>query len=256
MHRFYVETSDSSPFVLGDVVDLPTRISHQIVNVLRLRLGESVGLFTGDGTDWTARIVADKAHRRGTCIVSVELCEQQVFDVEMQCAVSMVMALTRPQRYELALAKCAELGASQIIPIISQRVLKADAQPGSKRLIRWQRIVIEAAELSGRVRVPAIETPSDMSTAISSLVADGAEVVLLWEETEGPMLADLVLRLKSDDRHIDKLALVLGPVGGFAADEVQRAVEQGAQVASLGSRILRTETAAIAAMSIVSQLME
>ena len=100
----------------------------------------------------------------------------------MKTKVAMVMALTRPQRYELALAKCTELGASEFIPIITHRVLKADSTISKNRMARWKRIVKEAAELSGRVRVPPIADPAPMNSVLAQLSNHGTNSIMLWEE--------------------------------------------------------------------------
>ena len=234
---------------------MPGDVSHQVRNVLRLRPGEKITLFRGDGREWQAEINSPDVRERGTLPVVVRLLDVQVPDIEMQSPVSMVMALTRPQRYELALAKCTELGAAEFIPVTTDRVLRSDTTVGSNRKERWNRIVVEAAELSGRVRVPAIADTGELANVIPQLVSEGANVVLLWEGADDPMLSDLLVTLRDDPRGNNHVALVLGPVGGFAKDEATRAIELGAMPASLGSRILRTETAAIAAMAIAAQML-
>ena len=253
MHRFHIAPSTAPKFSIGELIALPGNVSHQLRNVLRLRPGEKITLFQGDGREWQAEINSPDAQERGKSPVVVRLLDVHVPNIEMQTSVSMVMALTRPQRYELAMAKCTELGAAEFIPVITDRVLKSDATIGHNRKQRWNRIVAEAAELSGRIHVPRIADTRELANVIPQLVSEGANIILLWEGADEPMLSDLLVTLRDDSQGKNNVALVLGPVGGFARDEATRAVELGAMPASLGSRILRTETAAIAAMAIAAQ---
>ena len=252
MHRFHVEPSFAPSLQIGGEVSLPENTSHQIRNVLRLHAGEKIAIFTGDGREWTTQL---EAIERGPSSVAARLVSVSVPNVEMKTQVAMVMALTRPQRYELALAKCTELGASEFLPVVTDRVLKSDSTIGQNRMARWNRIVKEAAELSGRVRVPTIADPQPVNSVLARLRDEETTPILLWEGAREPMLADLLTTHRSSSQPPVKLALFFGPVGGFAPDEAQRATEAGAVIASLGSRILRTETAAIAAMSTTAQML-
>lgn len=252
MHRFHIEPSPTTSLQVGGEVSLPENTSHQIRNVLRLHAGEKIAIFTGDGREWTGQL---EAIERDSPSVTVRLLEVIEPNVEMKTQVAMVMALTRPQRYELALAKCTELGASEFLPIITDHVLKSDSTISANRMARWNRIVKEAAELSGRVHVPQITDPVSMSSVLARFRDEGATPILLWEGACEPMLADLFASLCDESHSPVKLALFFGPVGGFSPEEAQRAMETGAVIASLGRRILRTETAAIAAMSITAQML-
>ena len=255
MHRFHIDPLTVPPLEIGSRIELPEDTSHQIRNVLRLNTSEKIALFTGDGHEWIAELTLTKSAERVPSSLSARLLEVRKPNVEMKTNVAMVMALTRPQRYELALAKCTELGASVFIPIITHRVLKADSTISKNRMARWKRIVKEAAELSGRVRVPPIADPAPMNSVLAQLSNHGTNSIILWEGAREPMLGDLLTTLPSISQPPAKLALIFGPVGGFAPEEVQRATGTGADIASLGTRILRTETAAIAAMSITAQIL-
>ena len=255
MHRFYIEPTAALPFIINAEIPLPDHVSHQIRNVLRLRTGEKIKLFTGDGDEWTALIGGSVQANVRAGHATARLIDRRTPEVEMQTQVTMVMALTRPQRYELALAKCTELGARRFIPILSERVQRSDSTIGSNRKSRWDRIVVEAAELSGRVRLPKIASPQHLNLALDQLSSANSNVVFLWEETTEPLLTDLLATFRDQENGPTEIALVLGPVGGFANDEAERAVASGALLGSLGPRILRTETAAIASMAIASQIL-
>ena len=255
MHRFHIEPKSARSLQVGGEISLPEHTSHQIRNVLRLHPGEKIAIFTGDGRAWTAELAPTEIPERGSQPVTVHLLGVSEPNVEMKTHVAMVMALTRPQRYELALAKCTELGASEFLPVLTDRVLKSDSTIGENRLARWKRIVKEAAELSGRVRVPSIADPEPMNSVLTRLSDDGTTSIFLWEGAREPMLTDLLATLRSGSQPPCNVALVFGPVGGFAPDEVRRATDIGTDIATLGTRILRTETAAIAAMSITAQML-
>ena len=170
MHRFHIEPSSAMSLHVGGEVSLPQNASHQIRNVLRLHAGENIAIFTGDGREWTAQL---EVIERDSPSVTVRLLEVAEPNVEMKTQVAMAMALTRPQRYELALAKCTELGASEFLPIITDRVLKSDSTISTNRMARWNRIVKEAAELSGRVCVPQIADPQPMNSVLERLRDEG-----------------------------------------------------------------------------------
>ena len=251
MHRFYIDTSQASQFEIGAHIDLPQHITHQIQKVLRLRDAERIALFTGDGNEWTAELTS-ASNRRDTSARLIEVSQPKV---EMTTRISIFMALTRPQRYELALAKCTELGAYDFRPIITERVLKSDSTISANRMRRWNRIVCEAAELSGSVHVPHIHEPALLSNALSDSHDESASVIFLWEGAREPTFVDVLSTTGNASELPRKVALILGPVGGFSDEEAQSAVEQGATLASLGPRILRTETAAIAVMSLAAQML-
>ena len=255
MHRFYIDPTTVPPFQLGSEIALPDRVLHQIRNVLRLRPGEDIRLFAGDGDEWTAQITDVGLDNDRTYHVAARLIDRLSPDVEMKTQVTMAMAMTRSQRYEVALAKCTELGAYQFIPIDSERVQRSDSKIGSNRQSRWDRIIVEAAELSGRVHVPHIAPPQRLTPALEHLTSACSNVIFLWEHATGPLLTDLLFSIREQSNVSPKIALVFGPVGGFSDDEADRAIASGAQLASLGPRILRTETAAIASMAVAAQIL-
>lgn len=256
MHRFYLESTAGESLQADASIRLPENVSHQIRNVLRLRADDRIVLFKGDGTEWTAVLDRDGTRTDRVSHLSARLVDCRTTDVEMRAKVTMAMALTRPQRYELALAKCTELGAHRFVPVISERVLKADRVIGTNRRKRWRRITVEAAELSGRVRVPEISEPMPLVDVVDSGSAEETKVIFLWERTNEPMLADLLNAMRRNGSAPEDVIIVLGPVGGFSVEESNMASERGAIHASLGPRVLRTETASIAAMALAAQVLE
>ncbi len=226
---------------------LPEHAAYQARVVLRLRPGDSVTVFDGGGCEWPAELT-----RVDSTSVAGELGEAVFSDVEPACEVTLLLALVRPERFEMALQKATELGAWGFQPVVSSRVQASDVRAASpSRLARWRRIAREAAEQSGRLRAPWVGEPIALQEAVLRAAGDGA-VLFLWEEQEAgtPGLRSVLRRLVAQAQP-GKLAVVVGPVGGFEVAEVEDAKRAGAISASMGRRILRSETAAIAALTAI-----
>ncbi|MEX0761572.1 MAG: 16S rRNA (uracil(1498)-N(3))-methyltransferase [Dehalococcoidia bacterium] len=238
MHRFFVP---AEAFHEGEVT-LPAPVAEQVRRVLRLGPGDEVAVFDGSGAEWTATLTS--VDRSGA---TARLGEPRTPGVEPPVEIAILLAVVRAERFEMVLQKGTELGASRFTPVVSERVQGGDAAAVSaKRLERWRRIVTEAAEQSGRVIVPQIDEPLPLQAAIQAAVV-GGPVVLLWEEDRSQGLRSALRPVVAAGP--SKMALVIGPVGGLADHEVRAAEEAGAVVAGMGQRVLRTETAAIAALT-------
>ncbi len=239
MHRFFVPRSAISN---GKVL-LPEHAAAQVRRVLRLRQGEQVAVFDGSGGQWTATL-QEVTDRR----VTGELVQETRPGVELPLAITVCQSLIRPERFELVLQKCTELGAARFVPIITERVQAGDQSlPTGPRLERWGRIVQEAAEQSGRTRLPFIAPASALLNTVRAESARGP-VVLLWEEERRQGLRQ-ALRRNSAGGLPAAVALVIGPAGGFGEQEIEAAEAAGALVAGMGMRVLRSETAAIASLA-------
>jgi 16S rRNA (uracil1498-N3)-methyltransferase len=224
MHRFYVEMADGRPrFKRAQL--------HQIRNVLRLRDGERIAVFDGSGAEWIAQLREDSA----------EVVQTVDRPREPDTRLALYQALIKPARFEYVLQKGTEIGVARFVPFVAQRTIAT-----GERLDRWRGIVTEAAEQSGRTIVPEVAPPLSFDDALSDATSRGMPF-MPWEGVDRP-------RLGSVHRHCRDLALIVGPEGGFDQSEVDHARARGAIPVSLGRRILRSETAAIVAATLLFHL--
>jgi len=219
--------------VPGARVELDPDESHHVARVLRLKAGDALAVFDGKGREWTATIeVSLRDH------VTVVVGAERGGSVEPKLHVVLFQALTRPEKIEWVLQKGTEIGVSTFRLIASHRV--EAPSPSPTRLARYERIVMEACKQSGRRCLPALalgplETPGNGVIAI--LLAHAAGVAALGTVLAGPKAREVWL--------------AVGPEGGFSEEEIEAAASSGWRRASLGPRVLRTETAGAVAAAIV-----
>jgi len=232
-HRFYL----TAPIDVGTHLTLPDDQSRQIGTVLRLATGDTIALFNGDGFEYFASIVRVQRSE-----VEVQIVRREPGILIPQPALHMALSLIKQDRFEWALQKVTELGVERVIPMTTERtVISFSVDRASQRLQRWQRIVAEAAEQSGRATVPVIDAVTSF-TEVLTAVSD-RQAVVLWEDEQAAGLPMLF----GDAR---PLLLLIGPEGGFSPAEIALARKSGALTASLGPLTLRAETAAVSAAAV------
>lgn len=239
MHRFFIP-----PDCIGNTgrVRFPKETTHQIRRVLRLKTENQVIVLDNQGNEFQIRLT-----RLGDQEGEGEIIEKRNADGEPFHQISLYLSLSQRQKFEWTLQKCTEIGINNIIPMVTSRCLVQDKEDNQKRIARWQRILQEAAEQSGRGLIPGICPPFGFKQAIETIQQSDVLGILFWEKEKA-------LRLKEFLKGVDpkrKIGLVIGPEGGFSEDEVRFADENGIQSVSLGRRILRMETAAIVASALV-----
>lgn len=237
-HRFYVPELPPP----GSMVPLPREAARQVARVLRLRPGDTIRLFTGDGFDVPATIERMQGES-----VTVRLGQPEPGRPLPCPPITLVQSLLKHDHFELVVEKATELGVRQIVPLVAQRcvvAVKPEAVRG--RMARWRRIAIEAAEQCGRASLPALEPPRALEEIEAAIGSQRA--ILLWEGTEAQPLASLELEPEAS------VLLLVGPEGGWTPGEVEQLRAAGAELASLGPLILRSETAAIAGIAQVQVL--
>lgn len=229
----------AQPLTGSGQVSLGEQASHHIMRVLRLRPGAALIVFDGSGHQYDATLL--RATRRGAAI---EIGALLGAATESPLHVTLVQGVSRGERMDLVMQKATELGVAAIIPVLSERsVVKLSGPRAARRTEHWQRVLISACEQSGRVRVPALAAPVDFDD---------------WLATPEPVSTRLVLQPGSTgniatlDRPADGRVLVaIGPEGGFSPREKELLGKRGFIPVAMGPRILRTETAALAALALV-----
>jgi 16S rRNA (uracil1498-N3)-methyltransferase len=227
LHRFFLPPGS----VQHGVVAFPAGISHQIERVLRLKPGDRVVALDGSGTEHVVLLQAVSRSTRG----SIESTRHN--QAEPATRLTLYQGLLKGAKLELVLQKGTELGVSRFVPVATARAVPAE--PSAARQGRFEAIVREAAEQSGRGRIPEIMVPARLPDAITEACATGP-TIFLWEQEQIVRLADVSLPPAAGE-----MSLFVGPEGGFTGDEAEAARSAGAHTVTLGRRILRAETAAI-----------
>lgn len=219
---------------------LPERQAHHVVRVLRLAPGDAVTLFNGDGAEYGA--VVARATRDG---VTVRIGGARAGLPEPALDVTLGQALSSGERMDYTVQKAVELGVAAVCPIEARRsVVRLDGARAEKRVQHWQSVVISACEQCGRNRIPPVASVASLDTWLAPRTA--ALRVLLSPRGEA--------RLRDLPRPEGPVLLLAGPEGGFTRDEEDRACSAGYIPVRLGPRVLRTETAAVAALAAMQTL--
>ena len=236
MPRFYVD------FVLSpdSVVELPDNVVHHL-NVLRVKNTEEIVLFNGNGKAYPALPEVLEKRR-----ASVRILREEATDNESPLNITLVQAVSSAERMDFTLQKSVELGVAEIRPVISERcVVRLSGERAEKRVARWQEIVVSACEQSGRNIVPKVLPLTTYAQALQQLPQETTK--LLMSLNRAQKLSDV--RPQSG-----KVVFMVGPEGGWTEKEEQQAFDAGFQSVTLGKRVLRTETASLAAIAAMQTL--
>ncbi|WP_454781475.1 16S rRNA (uracil(1498)-N(3))-methyltransferase [Legionella sp. WA2022007384] len=221
----------------GQHLELSPEASQHVGVVLRMQPGEPLTLFCGDDYEFAATIESVKKKQ-----VIVRIGPSKQVSRESPLAIHLAQAISKGERMEFVMQKAVELGVASITPIITERcVVKLDKERMAKKLHQWQAIVIAACEQSGRNTVPLVHTPMSLDDYMH---AAQAELRFILHPGENKNWRDYAIGSSAID-------LLIGPEGGLSEHEVQFACKHRFQPLSLGPRILRTETAAITALSVL-----
>lgn len=234
--RFFCEISVQP----GPSVTLPAAVAHHALKVLRLASAEAITLFDGSGGEYPARLVS-----AGKQAVA-EIGARDPVERESPISLTLVQCLATGDKMDWVLQKAVELGASSIAPVVSQRsVVRLSGERAEKRLEHWRQVVISACEQCGRNRIPAVESLEPLPARLARPV-EPDRLLLMLAPGGTTRLADLP-RPKA-------VELLVGPEGGFTQEECLAAQSVGYRAISLGPRILRTETAGLAALAAIQAL--
>jgi len=229
----------NTPFVSGQQVRLEGQVAHYLGKVLRLTQGNALTLFNGDGLEYSASIEAVAKHH-----VDVMIGASQQPGTESPLNTLLGLGISRGERMDYAIQKSTELGVSRIAPLFTTHCeVRLNAERQDKRVEHWQQIAISACEQSGRVKVPEILAPMSLADFVQQC---NEQVKLVFDLDEAASL--------SGPRPSGGVALLIGPEGGLAPEEINLAREAGFQGVRLGPRVLRTETAPVAALAVLQHV--
>jgi 16S rRNA (uracil1498-N3)-methyltransferase len=243
MHRFYIPPADWNP----DALELGESEAHHCIDVLRLGPGDRVIAFNGQGAEATAEIVTtgrDKVTLRTL---------QQTRTAPLPCEITLGQAIPKGKNMDLIVQKATELGAARIVPLLSERtVIHLDDGDVMRKQEKWQATVIEAAKQCGQNRLPEVARPQTLRDLFASQPV--AELMLIASLQPHARRFDAVLgeHIQNTGRRPRSALVLVGPEGDFTPAEINFATGSGCQPITLGPIVLRTETAAIYCLSILS----
>jgi 16S rRNA (uracil1498-N3)-methyltransferase len=242
--RVFVEGA----LIPGAIIDLAPDTGSHVAKVLRARSGEELTLFNGDGREFAGVIESVRGSR-----VSASIGAARPIDRESPFMVTLVQCVPRGDRMDFIVQKATELGVERIVPVLSRRsVVRLDGAQAASKQAHWRAVAISACEQCGRNRVPAVEVPLPLLQYLGALTAESPAVARLVLDPE--QAAQTLARSHSmvpDAASPTGAVIAIGPEGGFAPEELE-AFELCAFIrVGLGPRVLRTETAAIAAVVVL-----
>lgn len=235
MQKLFVENINDEKIILDG------ESARHIAKSLRMRVGDVICVTDGGGDDYGCQIEEITKDE-----VVLKVCYKQACESEPSCRVTIYQGVPKSSKMEDIIQKCVELGVYEIVPTLTKRcVSRPDDKAAGKKNQRYQKIALEAAQQSGRGIVPKIE---NMKTLRQAIAEDESDVKIVFYEGGGEKLADIV---KLDT---ESVSVFIGPEGGFEQEEVEQIEASGGVRATLGKRILRTQTAPVAALTAIMLL--
>jgi 16S rRNA (uracil1498-N3)-methyltransferase len=232
--RFFTDRITSDAVYLGD-----DDLFHAL-NVLRLKRGDKITACDGNGMDYVCEYAREQ----------FRIIEREWNTAEPSVHLRLFQCLPKSDKMDWIIQKAVELGASEIIPVLSARcVSRPDSQSAARKVTRWNKIAYEAAKQCGRGKIPVVGKLTDFSGALREFKPRNMSII--FYECGGEALGDLFSGVVGE---VDDIDVIIGSEGGFEAAEVELARERGFIPASLGKRILRVDTASVAALAIIMQL--
>jgi 16S rRNA (uracil1498-N3)-methyltransferase len=244
MHRFFITPELVKE--MGVYLSLPKELAHQVRDVLRLNLGEKLILLDNQGNEILATV--EGSSRAG---VIVQLLERHPGKSSSPIRIVLYQGLIKSARFEWVLEKGTELGVAAFAPVHCHRSTAGLEEAGPAKIQRWQRIIREAAEQCGRATQPELLPISPLPDALGT-IPPGSLAIMPWEEAEGRSLRDVLssVRMRVAGVVIPQTVLLfIGPEGGLTSEETALARKHSVQIVTLGPRILRAETAALASVA-------
>lgn len=223
----------------GELVELEESASHHLSKVLRMQAGRELILFNGKGGEFAATI-----HEVSKKYVTVSIAEHTADNRESPLALELAIGISRGERFEWVLQKATELGVTKITPLITERTeVKTGGDRQEKMQDRWQHILISACEQCQRNVLPQLSAPIQISDWLPTVNSD-LRFVLHHRDSK---------TLPAEQKPAT-VTLLIGPEGGLSVSEIEQALAKNFNALTLGPRVLRTETAPVAAISLVQYL--
>ncbi|WP_026893687.1 16S rRNA (uracil(1498)-N(3))-methyltransferase [Clostridiisalibacter paucivorans] len=237
MHRFFVDKDN----ITDEYITITGENVNHIKNVLRLKVGDEIFLCDGERNDYLVKIEAI-AKDKVTGLIIDKMKSKGESDVE----VILYQGMPKGSKMELIIQKATELGVSKIVPMISDRVVVKfkDHKKTSKKVDRWNKIALEASKQCNRGIVPKVTSPVKFKDVLIEL-KDKKNIIVPYENEENISIKSVLRNISKDSVNI-----VIGPEGGFEESEIENFKSINAKIVSLGSRILRTETAGIVTVAL------
>ncbi|WP_018247798.1 16S rRNA (uracil(1498)-N(3))-methyltransferase [Orenia marismortui] len=238
MHHFFVKPKD----INDGIITITGKDVKHITRSLRLDISDKISVADGESNKYLTEIIDISEE-----FVRAKIINEFEVRVESNIEVTLVQGLPKSKKMDLITQKCTELGIREIIPVDTKRtVVNLKPKKAERRQQRWQKIAREAAKQSGRAIIPIMK---DLMTFkdILSLASEYDLVLMPWEDEQSTKLKEVL----TDNQEVNKIMIIIGPEGGFSKQEVELAKEEGIKPVTLGPRILRTETAGIATLSMI-----
>ncbi len=241
MHRFYFDRIGED----SEFIDFSKNISHQIINVLRMKNGDPIEVFNGKGLSAIAQINTDSKD-----VMARVTSKKNVFDSKLK--IDIYQSIIKNSKLELIIDKLTELGISSFTPLISERSQKKDVISLSENKInRLRKICIESAEQSGKSFIPEIRNKEKFMDMFNNRRLDNP-IIFYENPDESKELNDINL----DSYKNSTLSVFIGPVGGFSENEIRLSKNSGANIVNIGETILKSDTAAIVSCALLRYLIE
>lgn len=230
-----------APLRVGEEIVLPEDVAAHLLRVLRLQVGDGCVLFNGDGHDYDARIVALGKREARAQVVSA-----RPVDNESPLRITLLQGIARGEKMDWILQKATELGVARILPVDSDRSeVRLDAQRAPRRLAHWRGVVVAACEQSGRATVPEVAPPQPLAQAAAQREGHGVILDPFAQASIGGLLG----------AGFSACTIAIGPEGGWSPRDREQLLAAGFGGVRLGPRVLRTETAGIAAIAALQALL-
>lgn len=234
--RVYVDAALES----GARLVLSGSAAGHLTRVLRLRPGATLTLFNGQGGEYAASIERVQKSK-----VTVAVGEHQPLERESPFPLTLAQGVSRGERMDLVVQKATELGAARLVPVLTERsIVRLDEERSDRKSSHWRAIAIAACEQCGRNRLPEVTLPARLAEFLRASPAEDTRLLLSPEATQ---------RIEDVPRPQRGATVLIGPEGGLTAEEQQSALANGFVAVRLGPRVLRTETAAIAALTLLQR---